>query len=244
MQISGQETRTTGRFIRAALLDGGGYLFLQDPQVSLWESKECRTRIKPYTFIQPSSERSRKYSYPMKWDKAAAVSISSVDHWLKHQVNDEARNKARMTEKNRVVTREVRFDDNVTSGIQTIYNETLEDISGYVPIRRGGINWVAVMKGWLQLSAQFHYGKKEYFLGGHPLCQLLRDTLQFANKPYVVGGIGSLAAYFWCWVTRTEQLVSSELMRLHGPEQLAKLCELLPMCGGVPRTVAVCTDDR
>src|SRR5690606_41181755 len=64
----------------------------------------------------------------------------------------------------------------------------------YVPIRGGGIDWVAVttarMKGWLtysfgertfrhhrkmgtagssELGARFHYGRKDYYLGGHPL---------------------------------------------------------------------------
>jgi glycosyltransferase involved in cell wall biosynthesis len=128
-----------------------------------------------------------------------------------------------------------------------------EDIGGYVPIKGGGIDWVAVttarMKGWTtysfedqifyhhrkmgtaessELRARFHYGKKDYFLGGHPLWQVFRSTFQMAKKPYVLGGLSLLSGYMWCWVTRYERPISLELMRFHRKEQMDRLRKLIP----------------
>ena len=122
-----------------------------------------------------------------------------------------------------------------------------------MPIKGGGIDWVAVttarMKGWThlllrgkdcssttgrwarpaasELSARFHYGKKDYFLGGHPLWQVFRSTFQLTKKPYVLGGVCLLAGYMWCWITRHERPVSPELMAFHRNEQLVRLKQLL-----------------
>jgi hypothetical protein len=117
-----------------------------------------------------------------------------------------------------------------------------------VPIKGGGIDWVAVttarMKGWLtysfgervfhhhrkmgtadtgELGARFHYGKKDYFLGGHPIWQLFRSTYQMGKKPYVLGGMCLLLGYVWCWLRRVERPVPPELIRFHRAEQVARL---------------------
>ncbi len=127
-----------------------------------------------------------------------------------------------------------------------------EEIGGYVPIPGGGIDWVAVttarMKGWKTysfgdkvfhhhkpmgqastgvLGARFHYGKKDYFLGGHPLWQLARSTFQMAKKPYVLGGLALFAGYFSSWIRRAPRPVSEDLIRFHQGEQLARLHSLL-----------------
>ena len=140
----------------------------------------------------------------------------------------------------------------VNGQCQLFRRTCFEDIGGYVPIKGGGIDWVAVttarMKGWLtysfsertfnhhrkmgtaggsELGARFHYGKKDYFLGGHPLWQLFRGTFQMAKRPYVLGGLCLLAGYAWCWVKGTERPVSAQLMKFHRGEQLRRLKELL-----------------
>lgn len=140
----------------------------------------------------------------------------------------------------------------VNGQCQLFRRECFEDIGGYVPIKGGGIDWVAVttarMKGWTtrsfaerefnhhrtmgtagtsELGARFHYGKKDYFLGGHPMWQLFRSTFQMAKKPYVVGGLALLAGYFSCWIRRVERPVSAELMRFHRGEQMARLKQMI-----------------
>lgn len=145
----------------------------------------------------------------------------------------------------------------VNGQCQLFRRACFEDIGGYVPIKGGGIDWVAVttarMKGWTtssfadrtfyhhrkmgtegssELMARFHYGKKDYFLGGHPVWQLFRAIFQMTKKPYVLGGMCLLLGYVWCWMTRYERSVSAELMRFYRKEQLERLKHLLPDCLG------------
>ena len=139
----------------------------------------------------------------------------------------------------------------VNGQCQIFRRACFEDIGGYVPIKGGGIDWVAVttarMKGWKtysfgervfyhhrkmgtagsnELMSRFKYGKKDYFLGGHPLWQIFRGTFQIAKKPYLIGGLALLLGYFWCWATRFERPVSRELMQFHRKEQLDRLKQL------------------
>lgn len=138
--------------------------------------------------------------------------------------------------------------EHVNGQCQLFRRRCFEDIGGYVPIKGGGIDWVAVttarMKGWKTrsygervfnhhrtmgtagtgvLGARFHYGKKDYFLGGHPLWQLFRGTFQMAKPPYLVGGLALMAGYAWCWASRKPRAVSRELMQFHRGEQLSRL---------------------
>jgi glycosyltransferase involved in cell wall biosynthesis len=142
--------------------------------------------------------------------------------------------------------------NHVNGQCQLFRRACFEDIGGYVPNRGGGIDWVAVtsarMKGWTtysfaertfnhhrkmgtagssEIKSRFHYGKKDYFLGGHPLWQLFRGGFQMTKKPYVIGGSALLLGYFWCWLTRYERSVSPELMAFHRKEQLERLRELI-----------------
>lgn len=140
----------------------------------------------------------------------------------------------------------------VNGQCQLFRRACFEDIGGYVPIKGGGIDWVAVttarMKGWTtysfadrtfyhhrkmgtagsnELMSRFNYGKKDYFLGGHPLWELFRGAFQAVKKPYLLGGMALLLGYFWCWVTGFERPVSEELIKFHRQEQLGRLRQLL-----------------
>ncbi|HRD67648.1 MAG TPA: glycosyltransferase family 2 protein [Candidatus Competibacter sp.] len=140
----------------------------------------------------------------------------------------------------------------VNGQCQLFLRACFEDIGGYVPIKGGGIDWVAVttarMKGWKtysfgdrvfyhhrkmgtagsnELMSRFNYGKKDYFLGGHPLWQLFRGAFQMTKQPYLAGGLALLLGYFWCWATRFERPISQELMQFHRKEQLGRLKQLL-----------------
>jgi poly-beta-1,6-N-acetyl-D-glucosamine synthase len=142
--------------------------------------------------------------------------------------------------------------NHVNGQIQLFRRACFEQIGGYQPIKGGGIDWVAVtsarMKGWQTysfgervfhhhrvmgtaggnvLQARFHYGTKDYFLGGHPLWQVARSLFQLAKPPYVVGGLALLAGYLWSWLTRCKRPVTRELMTFHRSEQMARLKGML-----------------
>jgi GT2 family glycosyltransferase len=147
--------------------------------------------------------------------------------------------------------------EHVSGACQMFRRRCFEDIGGYVPIKGGGIDWTAVttarMKGWKtrtftenvcyhhrpigtgnssRLMSWFNHGKKDYFLGGHPLWQVFRGVFQMKSKPYIVGGALLLAGYLWACIARVERPVSAELMRFHRREQMHRLRKILKLKSG------------
>jgi hypothetical protein len=77
------------------------------------------------------------------------------------------------------------------------------------------------------VGAMFSYGKKDYYLGGHPLWQAFRVAYRMTKRPYVVGGLALGVGYLVAFARRTERPVSAELMAFHRREQLLKLRAIL-----------------
>src|SRR2546426_5936164 len=113
-------------------------------------------------------------------------------------------------------------DDDVFGQCQLFRLACFQEVGGYAPIKLGGIDWVAVrtarFKGWQTrsfteklfyhhramgtaeggaLKARFDYGRKDYFLGNHPLWQIFRVIYQMLKWPYVVGGLVLFVGYLY-----------------------------------------------
>lgn len=140
----------------------------------------------------------------------------------------------------------------VNGQCQLFRRKCLEEIGGYPPIEGGGIDWVAVttarMKGWETYSfdgkvffhhrtmgtagsnvyiSRYKYGRKDYFLGNHPLWEFLRVFYQLSKRPYVLGGLFLLAGYFGAWISGQKRPISDEIIQFHRAEQLQRLQKLL-----------------
>jgi len=138
--------------------------------------------------------------------------------------------------------------EHVSGPAQLFRRECFEEIGGYVPIKGGGIDLVAVttarMKGWKTrtftdrkcvhhramgtgsgsvLKARFRFGKQDYYLGGHPLWEFLRCINQMRHKPYVFGGLFLMSGYLWAYLNRVERPVPPEFVRFRRKEQMVRL---------------------
>ena len=138
--------------------------------------------------------------------------------------------------------------NHVSGACQMFRRKCFEEVGGYIPIKGGAIDWIAVttarMRGWQTrtflekacfhhrklgtgndspLMVRFHYGKKAYYVGGHPVWEILRGIFQMREQPYVIGGMYFLGGFVWAVLTRMHRPVSPELMAFHRTEQLARL---------------------
>ncbi len=136
----------------------------------------------------------------------------------------------------------------VCGACQLFRRECFEQIGGYVPVKGGGVDHIAVlsarMKGWKSrtftdkiclhhrmsgtaqhgpLTARFRTGILDYALGGHPIWELFRAAYQMTKKPRVVGGLLLLAGYIWALVTRMERPISPEMVAFRRHEQMRRL---------------------
>lgn len=138
--------------------------------------------------------------------------------------------------------------EHVSGACQLFRRECFEAIGGYVPVRGGGIDLIAVttarMKGWQTrtfperilmhhramgsakynpVAIRFKDGEKDYVLGGHPLWEIFRWTYQMSRPPFVIGGCALLAGYISAFLRREPKSVSPELQRFRRGEQMQRL---------------------
>jgi glycosyltransferase involved in cell wall biosynthesis len=138
--------------------------------------------------------------------------------------------------------------EHVSGACQVFRRECFEQIGGYVPIKGGGIDHIAVitarMKGWRTrtftekeclhhrqmgtaqhglLKARFKNGIKDYILGGHPIWQVCRTAYQMTKKPFVVGGLMLLAGYLWALIGRRQRPISREMVAFRRHEEMTRL---------------------
>ena len=50
--------------------------------------------------------------------------------------------------------------------------------------------------------ARFRHGQEDYYVGGHPLWQVLRGIFQMKERPFVLGGLFLILGYFWAMVKK------------------------------------------
>jgi poly-beta-1,6-N-acetyl-D-glucosamine synthase len=142
--------------------------------------------------------------------------------------------------------------EHVSGACQVFRRRCFEAIGGYVPVRGGSIDHIAVitarMNGWKTrtftektydhhrimgtasgnvIKARFKYGIKDYAIGNHPLWELFRSAYQMSHRPFIIGGIMMEAGYLWSAFRRTVRPVSHEFVAFHRREQMARLRNLL-----------------
>jgi poly-beta-1,6-N-acetyl-D-glucosamine synthase len=138
--------------------------------------------------------------------------------------------------------------ENVWGGCQLFRRQCYEAIGGYMPLKGGCIDHVAVISaryhGWKtrtfpdrvcmhhrkmgtaqqgNLSARFRLGAKDHSVGNHPLWEASRTVYQMARRPYVLGGLALGAGYAWAALRRADVPLSKDLVRFVRREQMQRL---------------------
>ena len=138
--------------------------------------------------------------------------------------------------------------ENVWGGCQLFRRACFKAIGGYLPLKGGCIDHVAVLSarlhGWQTrtftekvcihhrqmgtalhggLKAKFKQGVKDYSVGNHPLWELLRMAYQMKHRPYVAGGVALGLGYGWSLMRHAEIPLSSELVDFVQREQMQRL---------------------
>jgi len=138
--------------------------------------------------------------------------------------------------------------DHVSGALQLFRRECFEQIGGYVPIKGGGIDtiavWSAKSRGWQTRTftekfyrhhrvmgtakdspwrVKFKDGRKDYTLGVHPLWEMFRACFQMTKPPLVVGGFLLGLGYLWAVLRRVKRTMPSELVRYRQADQMRRL---------------------
>lgn len=142
--------------------------------------------------------------------------------------------------------------EHVSGACQVFRRQCFEDIGGYVPVKGGCIDHIAVltarMKGWRTrtfpekvclhhrtmgtaqsgvLSARFRNGAKDYAIGNHPLWEIFRAAYQMTKPPYVMGGLLLGLGYACSMLRGLQRPVSAELVAFQRREQMERLRRFL-----------------
>lgn len=138
--------------------------------------------------------------------------------------------------------------EHVSGACQVFRRDCFEAIGGYIPVKGGAIDNIAViatrMHGWRTrtftekicvhhremgtaqaglVRARFKFGCKDYTIGNHPIWEVFRGAYQMLHRPYLVGGLALIAGYTWSFIRKAKRPVSQELIAFHRKEQMQRL---------------------
>jgi glycosyltransferase involved in cell wall biosynthesis len=146
--------------------------------------------------------------------------------------------------------------EHVSGPCQAFRRECFEAIGGYVPVKTGSIDHIAVisarMKGWKTrtftekyylhsremgtaqcgpIQAKFKMGAKDYAIGNHLVWELFRTAYQMTRKPFVLRGLALAAGYVWASMRHAERQVSREFIEFQRREQMHRLTRIITRKG-------------
>jgi poly-beta-1,6-N-acetyl-D-glucosamine synthase len=139
-------------------------------------------------------------------------------------------------------------ENSVAGAVQTFRRECFEQIGGYLPLKRGGIDTVAEVMARMAgrevrtlrhlqvkhygrvtsgrhsiFKTRFNKGVNNYLLGYHPLFQISQSIVRLTTKPFLVGSLMMLCGYTWAGCTRMERIVTPAFVSFLRREQVLRL---------------------
>ena len=160
IEIGGQTFSINRGLVTIARLEDEWYEDLKDPQ-SVINALRASSGYKPdiLTFWQRMPDIEPRYPYHLEWEDIAVLMIESYDSWWKNQIKPRVRNLIRKSEKEGLVVREARYDDDFVRGMTAIFNET--------SVRQGRRFW-HYGKNFSTVKAQFsRFLFREHLIGAY-----------------------------------------------------------------------------
>jgi hypothetical protein len=204
VQIHNKRLIITGRLVRTARIEQEWYYDVEEPESIVAGLRKNSIKVDIFTFWQRLPESTPRYKYHMEWDDIAALPVKSYDYWWSKQIKSRTRGLIRKAEKEGVVVREAKFDDDFVRGMVSIFNESA--------IRQGKPFW--------------HYGKDFDTVKREFSRYLFREDLIGAYyKDELIGFI--MLAYAGTYAI-TGQIISKIVHRDKAPNNvlLAKAVEI------------------
>jgi len=148
--------------------------------------------------------------------------------------------------------------EHVSGPCQLFRRACFEAIGGYIPMKEGGIDLVAVttarMMGWktrcfaekpyahhrqtqfgkyVSVRRLYNSGYHDYLMGSSVLWQALRAMRYVFEAPVIAGASALLCGYLWALLSRAKRPVSREFITFRRQEQMYRLREMIvrPMRG-------------
>jgi len=156
--------------------------------------------------------------------------------------------------------------EHVSGACQVFRRKCFDEIGGYVPVKGGCIDHIAVVtarsRGWKTrtftekvclhhramgtaqqslLAARFKNGQKDYSIGNHPLWEFSRALYQMTKKPFVLGGMMLLTGYVYAMMRGDARPVSPELVEFVRREQMLRLKKFFTRNQVLPEPVVAST---
>jgi hypothetical protein len=136
----------------------------------------------------------------------------------------------------------------VSGTMQMFRRSCYEEINGYKPLKKGGIDTIAEvmarMNGWEvktfediklfhhrimgtkkgnKVESNFKRGVLEYSIGYHPLIQILRFFARISSTPFFVASFMRTLGYYYALIKREPLSVSDDIIKFFRDEQMDRL---------------------
>lgn len=136
----------------------------------------------------------------------------------------------------------------VSGAIQLFNRQCYEDIGGYIPLDRGGMDEAAEvmarMHGWQVQSfddykvlhyrrsgtrnkhiliSRFQKGLTEYSLGYHPVFEVAKCFFRIKEHPYLIGSVFRIGGYFWGFLNKLQVSLPNIIIKNLRDQQIQRL---------------------
>jgi hypothetical protein len=127
IQVNNHPVVVTGKWLKVAAVKDddlvAGSVF-ENPQQFVNALERSNLGADIFSFSQKLPDVEPKHSYPLEWDNAAVVPITTYKEWLEKRVEYDVRKAIKKAAKLGVVCRTAEFNDELVKGIVGIYGES------------------------------------------------------------------------------------------------------------------------